>query len=528
MEPVDWQRRLQAAQTDAERARFDDALATCDEVVKANPDNVDALLSAASLLSSFGFLTGAEQCYRRASALAPNNLRPILGIANVVRDAGNHAECRRLYAALLQRLPDHEVLRRNALLSLEYDPGATNAERLGQAKAWGDWAMARAGGARARPPMRALEGRPLRVGYLSADFCQHTVGLFVKDVLASHDPKRVTAYGYSAGQHVDWVTERIRASCVLRNVSELDDSALANLIREDEIDVLVDLSGHTAGSRLTVFAHRAAPVQASWLGYFATTGLPVTDAVLLDDWHAPPGMEAQFVERIIRLPSGRFCYTPVPFAPPESAVPPCVENGYVTFGCFNNTAKFHAGVYGTWAEILIAVPDSRLILKWRTFQDAALCQKVRDAFRKLGIAEGRIELRGASFHADMLKEYADIDIALDPYPFTGGLTSCEALWMGVPVVTWPQGRVVSRQSYAFLSAIGLPELAAGSGEDYVRIAIELATDKERLQSLRAQMRSTMLASPLCDVNGFAHRLEEALISLAQQVVAHTENREEAK
>ena len=519
-----WQQRLQTARINAQQGAFDDCLSTCRQIVSAYEDNPDALLSVGALLSSFGFITAARDCFLHVSSLVPNDVRPVVNMANLAREAGEHARSRNLYTLLLERLPDHPVIRRNALVSLEYDPDVSDAERFSLAKAWGDWAVVKTGGQRKRPPLRQLDGRPLRVGYVSADFCQHTVGLFVKDVLTAHDRSRVTTFAYSAGQVNDWVTTTIRDVCVFRDVATMDDAALADRIRQDEIDVLVDLSGHTGGSRLTVFAHRPAPVQVSWLGYFATTGLPVMDAVLLDDWHAPPGTETQFVEPIIRLASGRFCYTPVPFAPGEVAPPPCIDKGYVTFGCFNNTAKFNADVYETWAQILAAVPNSRLVLKWRTFQDAALCQSVRESFVLQGIASERIDLRGASFHADVLKQYADIDIALDPFPFTGGLTSCEALWMGVPVVTWPQSRVVSRQTFAFLSAIGLPEMAGQSRDDYVRIAVDLARDPLRLQELRSSMRARMLDSPLCDVNRFARMLEDTLLALAQRIAANPERK----
>lgn len=318
------------------------------------------------------------------------------------------------------------------------------------------------------------------------------------------------------------MTDEICAACTLRDVSGLNDTALAEQIRADGIDVLIDLSGHTAGSRLTAFAHRPAPVMVSWLGYFATTGLPCMDTVLLDAWHAPPGTEAQFVEPLLRLPSGRFCYQPVRWAP-DVAHPAFERNGYITFGCFNNTAKLNAGVFDAWAQVLQAVPDARLILKWRTFNDEAFRQQVTDAFAARGIATDRIELRGPSFHADLLQEYADLDIALDPFPFTGGLTSCEALWMGVPVVTWPQSRVVSRQTHAFLHQIGLPELSARDAGDYVRIAVELANDRERLAELRATLRDRMRASPLMDVAGFTRQLEDALIDLYRRIEA-----EEAK
>jgi len=256
----------------------------------------------------------------------------------------------------------------------------------------------------------------------------------------------------------------------------------------------------------------------SWLGYFATTGLSCMDAVLLDEWHAPPGTEAQFVEPIVRVPAGRFCYQPVPWMPAVSSAPTFTQ-GHITFGCFNNTAKLNDGVFDVWARVLAAVPNARLVLKWRTLVDETLCSYIRAAFARRGIDPQRLELRPASFHVDVLKEYADIDIALDPFPFTGGLTSCEALWMGVTVVTWPQSRVVSRQTFAFLSAIGLPKLAAQDAESYVRIAVELATDRERLAALRNEMRPRMQASPLMDVPGFTRQLEQCLIDLYQETAA---------
>ena len=236
-----------------------------DDVIRGTND-IALLLDVGALLSGYGFLTDARTCYEKAQTLAPTDLRAQVNLANLARDAGEHAEARRLYTELLRQLPDHPVIRRNALISLEYDPEVPDAERLVQAKAWGDWAIARAGGVRPRPAMQPLMDRPLRIGYVSADFCQHTVGLFVKDVLKGHDPNRAQVFAYSAGTVKDWVTDEIRAVCTFRDVTARDDAALADQIRADGIDVLVDLSGHTAGSRLSVFAHRPAPVQVSWLG----------------------------------------------------------------------------------------------------------------------------------------------------------------------------------------------------------------------------------------------------------------------
>ena len=209
----------------------------------------------------------------------------------------------------------------------------------------------------------------------------------------------------------------------------------------------------------------------------------------------------------------------MPWAPAEVALPPWQRNGYITFGSFNNTAKYNPQVFALWARVLAATPGSRLVLKWRTFNDDTFRQKVTHAFVERGIAPERIELRGPSFHADVLKEYADLDIALDPFPFTGGLTSCEALWMGVPVVTWPQNRVVSRQTHAILNQIGLPQLSAPDADEYVQIAVELANDRERLAHLRATLRDRMRASPLLDVTGFTRQFEDTLIDLYRRIEA---------
>lgn len=504
---------LELARTHAQAGRFGEMLAICRRIAETEANDADALQGVGALLSSFGYLARARECFERVRTLAPNDLRALVNLANLARDAGDHADSRRRYAALQAALPDHPVIRRNALVGHEYDPAVADAQRLDQARAWGAWAIAQAGGRRPRPALAALSERPLRLGYVSADFCQHTVGLFLKDVLQAHAADRVTVFAYSAGSVSDWVTEAIRKVTIFREVATAGDAELAELIGRDAIDVLIDLSGHTAGSRLTAFARRPAPVLVSWLGYFASTGLPYIDALLLDDWHAPRGSEAQFVEPIVRLPTGRFCYQPVPWAPREVAAVPCEHRGFISFGCFNNTAKLNDGVFDLWARVLATVPRSRLILKWRTLVDDALCSTIRQAFARRGVDPLRVELRPASFHVDLLKEYADIDIALDPFPFTGGLTSCEALWMGVPVVTWPQSRAVSRQTLALLGAIGLPQLAASDADDYLRIAASLAADRAKLSDLRSTLRSRMQASPLMDVASFTGQLEDTLRQL---------------
>lgn len=516
-----WKVLLTLAMSQANSADFESMLATCEQIKAENSQDPAAWLDVGSLLLSFGYISRASHCFHQVLALAPQEWRAQLNLANAARDAGHHAEALDLYSALQALQPNHPVIRRNVLVSQQYNPNVSNADLLAQAKAWGEWAIALANGPRARPAMDPNMAnasgamRTLRVGYVSADFCQHTVGLFVKDVLKAHQSRskdmqataKVDVFAYSSGAVSDWVSQEIKTYCAWRDVGGINDEALARLIREDHLDVLVDLSGHTAGSRLTVFAHRPAPVQLSWLGYFATTGLRDIDAVLLDECHAPKEFDEQFVEDIVRLKSGRLCYRPVPWAPEVSSLP-SLSTGCITFGSFNNTGKLNAEVFDVWAKVLLAVPKSRLVLKWRTLVDEFLCSSICEAFEAREVSADRIELRAASFHADVLKEYADIDIALDPFPFTGGLTSCEALWMGVPVITWPQIRVVSRQTFALLNAIGHTEWVAQDASAYVNIARSLSQDLTHLAKVRAQLRQDMLTSSLMDVAQFAHCLEQ--------------------
>lgn len=521
-----WKTQLAQAYAQAQVADFEGMQSTCGHITEAHPDDALAMLDVGALLLNFGFIQGARHCFERVMQTSPQDPRALLNLANCARDTGDHALAQQLYSHLQKLHPHNAVIRRNVLVSQQYNPAISDEALLAEARAWGEWAIARAGGARPRPtphPRKVHEReapRPLRVGYVSADLCQHTVGLFVKDVIKSHQRYAtaqaagtpVDVFAYSSGQVTDWVTHEISAACTLRDVSGLDDLALAHCVKEDQVDVLVDLSGHTAGSRLTAFAHRPAHTQVSWLGYFATTGLSYIDAVLLDRWHAPAGTETQFVEPVTHLERGRLCYQPVPWAP-EVAPLPCISKGFVTFGSFNNTGKLNTKVLDLWSQVLAAVPDSRLVLKWRTLADDALCESIHAGFAARGIAPERIELRSASFHVDALRQYADIDIALDPFPFTGGLTSCEALWMGVPVITWPQARAVSRQTLALLSAIDKAEWVAHEAHQYVAIAQSLASDWAGLAHVRATLRKTMQASTLMDVDGFTRQLERAFYRL---------------
>ena len=230
------------------------------------------------------------------------------------------------------------------------------------------------------------------------------------------------------------------------------DDELVTLIQADGIDILIDLAGFTAGNRLSVFAKRPTPVQASWLGWFNTTGIKAIDYIIVDPLMVQPGEEKYFIEKPVYLPQGRFCYTP-PFLCPDVDVLPATDNDNITFGCFNNISKITDQVVFVWATILRQVPKSRLVLKSPYFKDYEMRKRFTRRFELHGVASDQLDLRPESLHFFMLSEYADIDIALDPFPYCGGLTSCEALWMGVPVVTLPSELSVSRQTESFLQAI---------------------------------------------------------------------------
>jgi predicted O-linked N-acetylglucosamine transferase (SPINDLY family) len=350
----------------------------------------------------------------------------------------------------------------------------------------------------------------LRIGYVSGDFGLHPVGHFLAPILAHHDTSAFEIVCYASRRLDDAMTARLRARADhWRDLVGLDDDEAAALIARDRIDLLIDLSGHTEHNRLGVFARRPAPLQASWLGFWGTTGLDAIDFILSDALTIPAAEEDGYSERVVRLPGLRFCYAPPDYAPPPLLSP---RQG-VVFGSFNNLAKLGPDAIRLWARLLQRVPEARLLLKWKSLGEAATRQRLVDGFAAEGIGAERLILRGASPHQAMLAEYNDIDVALDPFPFSGGLTSCEALWMGVPVVTLPRGGPASRQSAGFVTALGHPDWVARDEEDYLRIAADLAADRDRIRRLRGGLRPAMARSALCDGAAFTKTLEQVLRGL---------------
>ena len=358
-------------------------------------------------------------------------------------------------------------------------------------------------------PKKIYAHKKIRVGFLSANFCWHVVMAWSWALISELDRKSFAVYCYSSVKEPDDVTEHFsKIVDGWRDILNLTDEQAAKKIRDDEIDILIDLSGHTEGNRLRVAAYRPATVQICGIGYMNSTGLDCFDYFLSDETCA--GDENFFTEKIIRLPHSHFCYEP-PSKIEPAVEPPCLSNGYVTFGSFNNFRKVTDSILCAWATILDAVPDSRLILKHKIFKTADCRKFIGERLKSFDIDLARVEMR--PYTADHLPEYADVDIALDTFPYTGGVTTCEALYMGVPVVSLYGSRHGTRFGLSILKNVGLDGLAVASFEEYVGRAVALAGDRELLAILRKNLRVMMKKSPLMNSRIYLRDIELALKKL---------------
>ena len=353
--------------------------------------------------------------------------------------------------------------------------------------------------------------RKLKIGYVSGDFRQHSVAYFIEPVLSNHDHQLFDIYCYYNNDKSDDFTERLQQSADhWFNCMELSDDELAHLIRQDQIDILIDLAGHTAKNRLLMFARKPAPVQVTYLGYPNTTGLDTIDYRITDNHADPENMADSFsTETLIRMPNSYFCYHPYDNSPPVSELP-ALKNSFITFGSFNNYAKISTKILELWIQILQRVPNSKLLIKAKSLNDPTTLEAFQKQLADLDIASERLILINyASSTESHLKTYYQVDIGLDTFPYNGATTTCEALWMGIPVVTLVGEKHVSLVGLSILSAIGLTELIAHTPEEYVEICVKLAHEIEHLQKLRAEMRERMQHSPLMDGATFTRDLEKA-------------------
>ena len=471
------------------------------------PDDARLWCNLAAILRDADRLDEAAQCCRTALARDPRLAQAHNNLGVVLKETGRLAEALASFRQALALAPEDLETRSNLLYLLNYSEEFPRAMRRAEALDYG-----RAAARRARPfTSWRCEPTPqrLRVGLVSGDLRAHAVGHFLEAVLARVDPARVELCAYPTDPREDALTERIKPRFAIWRPLDGRDAEAARAIRDDGAHVLLDLSGHTAGNRLPVFAWRPAPAQAAWLGYAATTGLAEMDCVLADPWTLPEEFAADFTEAVERLPETRLCFTP-PEDAPEVAPLPALRNGCVTFGCFNDLAKVNDAVIALWVRVLAAAPGARLLLKAGQLADPALRRRTAERFAAQGLALGRLLLEGPEPRAAYLAAYGRVDIALDPFPHPGGATSAEGLWMGAPCVTLAGSSFLARQGAGVLANAGLSGWIAADADDYVAKAAARAADVPALAAVRAGLRERARLSPLFDAARFARHLEDAL------------------
>jgi len=490
-----------------DRKHLEEAIAAYRQALALRPDFAEAWNNLGNAFRNSGQLDEAIAAYRQALFLRPDLAEAHSNLGNALKDTGELDEALASYRRAAEIKPDPRIAA-SILYALHLHPDC-GPDRIYQEHVRWNQTYARP----LAPSIVAYENDPspdrrLRVGYVSCDFNEHPVGRFLLPLLAHHDHAQFEVFCYSDTRRCDAITERLSACAdTWRSTIGLSDERLALLVCEDRIDILVDLTMHASGSRLLTFARKPAPVQVTYLAYCSTTGLETMDYRLTDPYLDPVDAdERHYAERSLRLPHTYWCYAPPEQAPPVSPVP-ALAAGHVTFGCLNNYSKVTRPTLAAWRRILQQAPGSELIVH---SGEGSHRQRVREYFASEGIEPRRLSFADRLPLADYFAQYRRIDIALDPFPFPGATTTCDALWMGVPVVSLAGKTAVSRAGLSVCSSVGLPELVARTPEQYVQIAAELARDLHRLAGLRATLRERMRSSSLMDCPRFARDIEAAL------------------
>ena len=487
--------------------QLDRAIASYRRALQLRPVYPQAQNNLGNALMEQGLLEDAAHCFRKALASQPTFADAHHNLGNTLLRQERHDEAQPHFAAAAKFAPRRPEFLQSYFLSLSYDVDVDAQQRFELHRLWG----AQIDGVHpteAAFANTAIPGRRLHIGYVSADFREHAVADFLEPILKNHDPARCLVTCYANVANPDQRTVQLRGhGGQWRSIAELTDAQAAELIRGDGIDILVDLGGHTAGHRLGIFARKPAPVQVTGTGYGWTTGLPSMDYRLTDAIADPPNEPRRHTEELVRIPHGMLCFQPPATAPDVNALPGS-SDGPITFGGFHRHVKLNERTMNLWTRILECVPDSRLLLKDRAFRHSHVVERTQNLCDACGIPRERIVWEtGSDSRRDHLAMYGKVDIALDTWPYSGSTTTCEALWMGVPVVTLAGDSYVARMSASILTQVGLPELIAQSGEEYVACAVRWAGDLATLQRLRGDLRDFMCASPLCDGGEYTRVLE---------------------
>jgi predicted O-linked N-acetylglucosamine transferase (SPINDLY family) len=486
---------------------LDQAAEVFQKALTLQPGKAETHSNLGSVYQAKGCLSDAEACYREALAIKPG-IAIAENLGSVLTAQGRFEEAIEVYRRGLERQPNNARLLSNLLLTLNYLPDLDQDTVFREHRNYNRVFTA-------SPRFTEFSNsrdrdRKLRIGYVSPDFREHSVAYYIEPVLEGHDRRVIEVYGYSAVPRPDQVARRLEAACDhWVDISRLSLEQTVERVRKDEIDILVDLAGHTAHNSLALFARRPAPVGVSYLGYPNTTGLDTIAWRIVDATVDPADQDQFYTEKLMRLPGCFLCYKPPPDAPPVHPLP-ALEAGRITFGSFNNLSKINDDVIRLWSDVVKAVPGSRLLVKNPSLTDENTRLRYRDKFHSHGISDNSVELIGHTpTRQEHLALYGRVDIALDTFPYNGTTTTCEALWMGVPVLTLSGHYHAARVGVTLLQAAGLEEWVSASGAAFVAHAVGAAGDLDNLANLRASLRGQLLDSDLCNTRQFLANLERA-------------------
>lgn len=489
--------------------QFENAVSAYRRALKLRPDLYGIHFNLGQALMDIGQCVNALMSFRQALKLNPDSADIHYHIGNALRELGQPDNALSSYRRALEINPDQAEAYHSLLFVLNYTANYTPSYCLEMAQQYGQMATLKA--LRLFTTWQCTnQPERLRVGIVSGDLRNHPVGYFLESLLSRLDVARLELIAYPTNSRENTLTARIKPHfAAWKSLVSLSDEAAARLIHDDGVHILLDLSGHSLHNRLPVFAWKPAPVQASWLGYFATTGLAEMDYILADRVSVPEERRGQFTESVYYLPDTRLCFTP-----PQSDLPiaplPASINGCITFGCFQNLAKVGDNVLATWGKIFAEMPDAKLRMQCAQLGEQAQVQRLAERLQRYGINPARVTTYESVPREAYLSAHAEVDIILDTFPFPGGTTTCEALWMGVPTLTLAGGSLVARQGASLLTAAGLEGWVASDEEEYIAKAVSFARDISGIANLRATLRQKVLDSPLFDAAGFARNFETAL------------------
>lgn len=490
---------------------YQEGIQFCQQVIELDPKIYEAHFSQGRCYEGLGRIDEAIACYQEAIKIRPESYEALGLLGGLYYSQGLIEEVINVYEKGLKACPEGLKMRDNLLCAYNYVAKYSREDVFNAHKSWAEWLVERFPKSEKNFNNSKEVERKLMIGFVSSDFREHSVAYFIKPLLENLNQEDFSLNCYSNNKIIDGMTECLKMIVDRFVVIEgLKDERVMELISEDKIDILIDLSGHFDGNRLSLFAQKVAPIQISWLGYPNTTGLDTIDYRIVDEIVEPIHEACYSSERLIHLKTGFHCFN-VPSENLEIGILPAKVQGWVTFGCFNMLAKINEETIKLWAIILSSIPNSRLIVK--SFRPWALSTKRRfeSIFEKFNVGKERlIWLNAMQSRVEHLRVYNLIDICLDTFPYNGTTTTCEALWMGIPVITYRGDTHASRVSASLLSRVDLSGLVAYSKEEYVAMAIHLANDLKLLENIRSQLRFKMLNSPLCNAKIFCTEFEKAL------------------